>query len=68
MVTHCLCYNRSFAELKEIADTFDVSSIEKLQNHIDFGLNCKLCHPYIRRMLETGETRFDVIQDDPTLP
>lgn len=65
MVTHCLCYNRSFAELKAIADRCGVKSIEQLQEHIDFGLNCRLCHPYVRKMLETGETVFEVMGDNP---
>ena len=64
MVTHCICYNRSFQELKAIADQYGVASVEQLQDHIDFGLNCKLCHPYVTRMLETGKTEFEVITDD----
>jgi bacterioferritin-associated ferredoxin len=61
MVTHCICYGRSFLELKLIAEKHGVKSIEQLQDHIDFGLNCKLCHPYVKKMLETGQTKFEVI-------
>ena len=64
MVTHCICYNRSFEELKTLAAMYGVTTLEQLQTHIDFGFNCKLCHPYVRRMLATGETKFEVMGEE----
>ena len=61
MVNQCVCYDRTFAELKKIAAICGAKSIQELQEHVDFGLNCKLCHPYVRRMLETGEAEFEVL-------
>lgn len=58
-IDRCVCYDRTFAELKAIAEQHDCTTIEELQQHVEFGLNCRLCHPYVRRMLETGETLFD---------
>ncbi len=61
MVTRCVCYNLRFSELKKIARKHGVSTIEELQEHVRFGLNCKRCHPYVRLMLATGQTVFEVL-------
>ena len=68
MVTKCVCYEKTFAELKTIAGQVGATTVEALQRHVEFGHNCQLCHPYIRRMLLTGETVFDVIKlpDQPS--
>ncbi len=57
-VDRCTCYKRSFAELKRVADATGAGSVEALQEHVDFGLKCGLCRPYVRKMLRTGETVF----------
>lgn len=47
-----------------MADNTGASSIEALQENVNFGENCQLCHPYVRRMLETGQTVFhEVIEE-----
>ena len=61
MVTRCVCFGKRFAELKKLADKYDVRTIEELQRHVTFGKNCQRCHPYVKRMLATGETIFEVI-------
>ena len=64
-IDRCYCYQQSFAALKEIADETGADSIEALQAHVTFGENCQLCHPYVRRMLATGQTVFhEVIEED----
>ena len=55
-VTRCVCFDKTFAELKAVANSVEAGTLEELQKHVVFGQNCKLCHPYVRRMLETGET------------
>lgn len=57
-IDRCYCFQKSFAELKEVADTTDAATVSQLQEHVTFGENCELCHPYVRRMLRTGETAF----------
>jgi bacterioferritin-associated ferredoxin len=57
-IDRCLCFGRTFSELKDIADRTGAHSIAGLQAHVQFGQNCRLCHPYVRRMLTTGETVF----------
>jgi NAD(P)H-nitrite reductase large subunit len=57
-IDRCLCFDKSFAELKAISDTTGAETIEELQRQTKFGKSCRLCHPYVRRMLRTGETVF----------
>ncbi len=61
MITRCICSDITFAELKDIADSTKSDSIDELKQHAQFGQNCKLCHPYVEKMLRTGDTEFEVI-------
>jgi bacterioferritin-associated ferredoxin len=63
MVTRCVCFDVSFAQLKKVADANGIHNLEALQQCIEFGQNCGLCRPYINRMLRTGQTEFDVSYD-----
>ncbi|KAA3632776.1 MAG: (2Fe-2S)-binding protein [Calditrichaeota bacterium] len=60
-VTRCVCFNKKFSELKKIAKANNCSSLEELQEKVTFGENCKRCHPYVKKMFETGETVFEVL-------
>jgi hypothetical protein len=68
MVTRCVCSNRTFAELKLTAEKYGVTTLEQLQAKIEFGVTCKLCHPYVTKMLKTGETEFGVMGVDLSEP
>jgi bacterioferritin-associated ferredoxin len=64
-IDRCYCYQQSFEALKAVADRTGADSVAALQAHVTFGDNCQLCHPYVRRMLATGETVFhEVIEDE----
>lgn len=64
-IDRCICFDRTFGELKEIAYSVSATSIAGLQEHVEFGRQCELCHPYVRRMLRTGETWFaDILTED----
>jgi bacterioferritin-associated ferredoxin len=64
-IDRCYCYEQSFEALKVVADATGADSVAALQRHVSFGHNCQLCHPYVRRMLSTGETVFhEVITDE----
>ncbi len=64
-IDRCYCYDQTFAHLKAVADETDASSIEALQEHVTFGENCQLCHPYVDCMLRTGQTVFhEVLASD----
>ncbi len=60
-IDRCYCYQQTFETLKEVADETGDASVEALQEHVLFGQNCELCHPYVRRMLATGQTSFDEV-------
>ncbi len=64
-IDRCYCYDKTFEALKAIADQTETDSLEALQEHVTFGENCQLCHPYVRRMLDTGQTVFhEVLEAD----
>jgi BFD-like [2Fe-2S] binding domain. len=64
-IDRCYCYEQTFTDLKAVAEKTGANSIEALQQHVTFGENCELCHPYVRRMLDTGETVFhEVLEAD----
>ena len=60
-IDHCLCHGTAFAGLAEAARASGAKSVEELREVADFGRGCGLCHPYVRRMLRTGETAFHEI-------
>ena len=62
-IDRCYCYEQTFADLKAVADETGADSVEGLQARVTFGENCQLCHPYVRRMLKTGQTVFHEVLD-----
>lgn len=68
-IDRCYCFRQTFATLKNVMEATGAASVEALQEHVQFGQRCKLCHPYVRRMLRTGTTVFQEIiteEDEPT--
>lgn len=60
-IDRCYCFQKTFALLKAVAEEQGARSVAALQAHVEFGQQCKLCHPYVRRMLRTGATVFHEI-------
>lgn len=68
-INRCICSRVLFSDLKHEAETRGIDSLEELQAIREFGVNCRLCHPYVRRMLKDGTTEFnEIIQDEPDDP
>jgi hypothetical protein len=67
-VDRCVCFDRPFVELLQIARSTGATTLEALQEETDFGLACRICNPYVRRMLRTGTTNFDVLLSDADEP
>lgn len=64
-IDRCLCFNVTFASLQVEAQSSGADSLCALQERVEFGRKCQLCHPYVRRMLRTGETVFrEIVTDD----
>jgi hypothetical protein len=66
-VDRCVCFDRSFVELLQVADATGATTVEALQEETDFGLACRICNPYVRRMLQTRETTFSELLVDERL-
>ncbi len=67
-IDRCYCFEKTFAELKTVAEATGATRVAALQEHVVFGQQCTLCHPYVRRMLRTGATVFHEIlteEDEP---
>ena len=67
-IDRCYCFKKTFALLKEVSETTGATSVAALQNYVEFGQQCKLCHPYVRRMLRTGEVAFHEIVTEADEP
>lgn len=61
LINRCVCFNVKFADVKRIMDENGFTKLEEAQSVIDVSKNCKLCRPYLEKMLETGETEFNYI-------
>lgn len=62
-ITKCICYDTTFSEMKIIIEKNKLNSLEELREFKQVAWNCKLCVPYINKMIETGETKFEVIME-----
>lgn len=60
-VTKCICFDTTFEEMKEIMVANNIRTIDELRKIKTVASNCRLCVPYIERMIETGETSFEII-------
>ena len=63
-IYRCVCFDQTFSELKRVAEDASVDTVQDLQKHIEFGLNCGLCLPYVRRMLTTGQSVFSEVIEE----
>ena len=60
-VRSCICYPNTFAELKDEATRQGWTTIEEITAARGCGSGCGACRPYLQKMLETGETAFEVM-------
>lgn len=63
MVTRCVCDDITFKEIKKISLEMGAKNVNQLSEANICATNCKLCVPYIHRMLKTGETAFKEIEE-----
>ena len=64
-ISRCVCQAREFADLLPRARE-NGWGLTALMDHTGCGAQCGLCRPYLRRMLQTGETVFHEIITEPT--
>jgi NAD(P)H-nitrite reductase large subunit len=60
-VTHCVCYNISFDELKGLSEREALRTLDELRERTKCCTGCGMCEPYVQLMLRTGQTRFRVL-------
>lgn len=70
-VHKCVCHDVSFATLKKIVDDehdpineSPVAIHEALKSKTRCSTNCAICVPYILKMIQTGQTRFEPMPTD----
>jgi len=57
-VKMCVCHRKKFEVILELAKEHNCRTIEEIKE-ADIACNgCGMCHPYVQKMLITGETRF----------
>lgn len=57
-VDRCVCRGVTFADLKDLVDRTG-AGFDELADRTGCGSGCSMCLPYIKRMLESGETYFE---------
>lgn len=62
-VDRCICQRYPFAELLTLARA-EAWTLADVMRETGCGDQCGLCRPYLRRMLQTGETVFHELLDD----
>lgn len=60
IVDRCVCRGISFAELKEMAERTG-ADLDAITDQTGCGAGCSMCVPYIQKMLESGETCFELM-------
>ena len=64
-IDRCICQRTTFAQLLPRARSAQWT-LEDLIRETGCGGQCGLCRPYLRRMLQTGETVFhEIIEAEP---
>jgi bacterioferritin-associated ferredoxin len=48
-----------FEEALELAEAEGCETVEDLRERIDICGSCRMCLPYLRKALETGQTEFE---------
>jgi bacterioferritin-associated ferredoxin len=62
-ITMCVCRRTPFTQLLPLARAGGWT-LENLMAETGCGDQCGMCRPYLRRMLETGQTLFTEIIED----
>jgi len=55
-VDRCVCCERMFSELYDVARSSGARTVEELQQVVEFGTGCGTCIPYVEIVLATGQT------------
>jgi bacterioferritin-associated ferredoxin len=59
MIDRCICNEVSFERALETAEKHGCQTVSELQKRIDICDSCRMCLPYLQKVLETGQTEFE---------
>jgi bacterioferritin-associated ferredoxin len=59
VIDRCICHEVPFEEALELAEAEGCETVEDLRERIDICGSCRMCLPYLRKALETGQTEFE---------
>jgi len=57
-ISRCICHNRSFEAIKAYAEQHNIDTVKELQELNICSCGCRMCLPYVEKILETGKTSF----------
>ena len=57
-VKRCVCHKITFSEILTLAEEKNLNSYTQLLEEKICGMGCGMCHPYLNKMMATGETEF----------
>ncbi len=57
-VKRCVCHKKTFCEILDIASEMNFTTYAQLLENKICGMGCGMCHPYLNKMMVTGETEF----------
>ena len=64
-ITMCVCQRMPFSRLLPLV-LENRWNLADIQRETGCGAGCGLCRPYIRQMLETGQTEFtEILTEEP---
>jgi NAD(P)H-nitrite reductase large subunit len=64
MVDRCVCFEKTFAEMKKLIEKHEITTVDELKKYFIFGENCRTCLPYVEILIKTGKTEYEVINFD----
>ncbi|MCC5933672.1 MAG: hypothetical protein LAT75_13370 [Candidatus Cyclonatronum sp.] len=57
-VKMCVCHRKKFDAILELAQELNCKTVDDIIANDIACKGCGMCHPYVQKMLLTGETRF----------
>lgn len=57
-VTQCVCHKRTFEEIIAVIREEKIDDFEEALALDIFGQGCRMCHPYVKKAIKTGEVAF----------
>lgn len=63
MVDRCVCLDVSLRQIVALRDEHGWG-FDEVRSHTGCSTGCRLCEPYVRKALATGQSAFPVLNDD----